>query len=80
MHDFMKKDVAKWYSGLEKDIRVVLLESSKHILGTFDASLRDYTTKLFRQRRIDLRTGVSVKSVTSNRCFITCLSLSSKLI
>lgn len=77
----MKKDVVKWYSDLEKDIRVVLLESSKHILGTFDSSLRDYTTKLFRQRRIDLRTGVSVKRVTPKRWFITwCLYPSSKIV
>jgi NADH dehydrogenase FAD-containing subunit len=32
-------------------------------LSTFDASLSDYTMKLFNKRAIDVRVGVAVKEV-----------------
>lgn len=49
---------------------VTLIEASDHILGTFDAKLVEYVSKLFAQRRIRVLTGSSVARVEKNVCFL----------
>ena len=41
LHDFISSDVSKWYPDLAAKVRIILVESSDHLLGPFDASLRD---------------------------------------
>ncbi|KAL6060343.1 Mitochondrial rotenone-insensitive NADH dehydrogenase (NDE2 external NADH dehydrogenase) [Balamuthia mandrillaris] len=63
LYDFLKQDVHKWFPDLEDKVVVTLLEASNQILGSFDQKLSQYTMRLFQKRKIDLRTGVTVKEV-----------------
>jgi NADH dehydrogenase FAD-containing subunit len=63
LHDFLTMDVARWYADLLPYVRVVVVEASGHILGSFKSSLVDYVEKLFRSRRIDVRANTSVKAI-----------------
>lgn len=66
LHDFLTEDVSKWYPDLKNYIRVVVVEASGHILGTFKESLVHYVEKLFLSRNIELRTQTTVKEVQYN--------------
>jgi NADH dehydrogenase FAD-containing subunit len=63
LHDFLTMDVSRHYGDLLPFVRVVVVEASGHILGTFSSSLVDYVEKLFRSRRIDVRANTAVKAV-----------------
>uniref|UniRef100_A0A6U2FK17 NADH:ubiquinone reductase (non-electrogenic) n=1 Tax=Hemiselmis andersenii TaxID=464988 RepID=A0A6U2FK17_HEMAN len=63
LFDFLKEDVSRWYPELQGHFKVTLVEAGPHLLGPFEASLREYVEKLFKSRNVDLRTGVSVTSV-----------------
>ena len=39
VHDFLMKDVSRWYPELLSDIRIKLIEASGHIMGSFNESL-----------------------------------------
>lgn len=67
----MKQDVHKWYPDLENKVQITLVEAGKKLLSTFDAKLSDYTMKLFQTRKIDVRTGVSVKEVQRHHILLT---------
>lgn len=62
-HDFLDKDLRKWFSHLADEARITVLEVTNQLLSTFDAALREYTLKLFRRQRIEVRTNVIVKQV-----------------
>lgn len=64
LYDFVNEDVQRWYPHLMPHVRVHLVEASNELLGSFDQHLRSYTRTLFDKRKIDVRTGVSVKRVT----------------
>lgn len=49
------------YPDLENDVQITLIEAGKKLLSTFDANLSEYTMKVFKTRKVDLRTGVAVK-------------------
>lgn len=66
LYDFLTEDVSKWYPDLKNYIRVVVVEASGHILGTFKESLVNYVEKLFISRNIELRTQTIVKEVKYN--------------
>jgi NADH:ubiquinone reductase (non-electrogenic) len=63
LHDFLTEDVSKWYPDLKGHIRVVVVEASGHILGTFKESLVNYVEKLFVSRNMELKTQTTVKEV-----------------
>ena len=66
LHDFLNDDVSKWYPDLRHHVRVVMVEASGHILGTFNSALVDYVEKLFHSRNIDVMTNMTVKEVRGN--------------
>jgi NADH:ubiquinone reductase (H+-translocating) len=63
LHDFLTQDVARCYADLLPFVKVVVVEASGHILGTFKSSLVDYVERLFVSRRIEVRTGTTVNAV-----------------
>ena len=63
LHDFLMQDVARCYKDLLPYVKVVVVEASGHILGTFKSSLVDYVEKLFKSRSIEVRTGTTVNAV-----------------
>mmetsp|Transcript_2344 Transcript_2344/g.3599 ORF Transcript_2344/g.3599 Transcript_2344/m.3599 type:complete len:298 (+) Transcript_2344:502-1395(+) len=66
LHDFLRKDVAKWYPDLHDHVRVVVIEASGHILGSFNESLVEYVEKLFASRNIEVFTKTVVEEVKEN--------------
>ena len=65
LHDFIVEDVAKWFPDIKT--RVIVVESTDHILGSFDAKLTDYAMNILKSRsEITLKTNTHVKTVHKN--------------
>lgn len=63
LHDFLMQDVARCYSDLLPYVKVVVVEASGHILGSFKSSLVDYVEKLFKSRSIEVKTNTTVNAI-----------------
>lgn len=70
LHDFLNEDVTKWYPDLRKDIKVVMVEASNHILGAFNSSLVEYVEKLFSSRNIVVMTETAVKEINGSTAML----------
>jgi NADH dehydrogenase FAD-containing subunit len=66
LHDFLHDDVSRWYPDLKQDVKVIVIEASQNILGTFKSSLVDYVEKLFKSRKIEVHTKTAIKEVNKN--------------
>lgn len=70
LHDFIVEDVAKWFPDIKT--RVIVVESTDHILGSFDAKLTDYAMNILKSRsEITLKTNTHVKSVHRNEVVLS---------
>lgn len=63
LYDFLMQDVARCYSDLLPFVKVVVVEASGHILGSFKSSLVDYVEKLFKSRSIEVKTNTTVNAI-----------------
>jgi NADH:ubiquinone reductase (non-electrogenic) len=63
LNDLLHEDLRKSYPELIGHVRVTLFEAGKSILNQFDATLRDYTARVFGRHGIALRTGTAVAEV-----------------
>jgi NADH dehydrogenase FAD-containing subunit len=63
LHDFIKKDVAKWYPDLMKHIKLTLVEAGPGILGSFDKALSEYYLRKLNEKNIDVRLNTAVAGV-----------------
>ena len=63
LHDLLARDAPRSYPHLAGLPRITILEAGKEILPAYDESLRRYTARLFRRRRIDVRAGARVEEV-----------------
>lgn len=63
LHDFIDQDLRKWFLQLADAVHITLLEATHQLLSTFDAALREYTLKVFRRQRIDVRLNTVVSRV-----------------
>lgn len=63
LHDFLRSDAARLYPDLTGLCRVSLVEAGPRVLGSFSQNLAEYTMSLFRNRKVDLLMGRSVKVV-----------------
>ena len=66
LHDFLHDDVSRWYPDVKNHVRVVVVEASQNILGTFKSSLVEYVERLFKSRKIELFTKTTIKEVKDN--------------
>lgn len=66
LHDFLHDDVTRWYPDLTESVKVVVVEASQNILGSFKSSLVHYVEKLFSSRKIVVMTKTSIKEVKDN--------------
>ncbi len=66
LHDFIEEDVRKKYPGLENDIEIILIEAGKTLLNSFDAKLSEYTLKIFKRQKINVRTNSYITKVTES--------------
>jgi len=65
--DFLQNDVAKWYHDLQARYKVVIVEASNTLLGSFDASLSGYVKRQLASKNVIIQTGqhvVEVKDVS----------------
>lgn len=63
MYDFLKGDVTRLYPDLHEHVKIILVEATGHILGSFHSSLVSYVEKLMNKRRVKLLTSTSVTKV-----------------
>lgn len=63
LHDFIVKDVAKWYPDLVGYINLTLVEAGPGILGSFDRALSDYYVEKLIEKNIDVRLNTAVGGI-----------------
>lgn len=71
LHDFVTKDVLRWFPDLHSHVTVTLVEAGAHLLGNFNSSIVDYTESLFRKRKVNVLTGVAVKKVQEDVAYLS---------
>ncbi len=70
LHDFIEEDVRKIYPGLEEYIEVILIEAGDKLLNSFDAKLSEYTLKIFKRQKINVRIKSYITKVTEADIFV----------
>ena len=63
LFDFLKADVSRWYPELHPLIRILVVEASGSILGSFKKELAGYVQKLFSSRNVEVLTNLSVQEI-----------------
>jgi NADH:ubiquinone reductase (non-electrogenic) len=67
LHDFLEKDVKKKYRHLQDKTEIILIEAKDKILNSFNEKLIEYTTKLFRRQKINLKTNTYITEVSEKQ-------------
>ncbi|MEO8513040.1 MAG: FAD-dependent oxidoreductase [Ignavibacteria bacterium] len=70
LHDFIEEDVRKKYPGLDNDIEIILIEAGDKLLNSFDAKLSEYTLKIFKRQKINVKTNSLITKVTESEIFV----------
>lgn len=70
LHDFIEEDVRKKYPGLEDDIEIILIEAGNKLLNSFDEKLSEYTLKIFKRQKINVKTNSYITKVTDNEIYV----------
>lgn len=70
LHDFIDEDVRKKYPGLENFIEVILIEAGETLLNSFDAKLSEYTMKIFKRQKINVKIKSNITKVTKKEIFV----------
>eukprot|EP00592_Proboscia_alata_P016593 CAMPEP_0194396744 /NCGR_PEP_ID=MMETSP0174-20130528/125159_1 /TAXON_ID=216777 /ORGANISM="Proboscia alata, Strain PI-D3" /LENGTH=480 /DNA_ID=CAMNT_0039192845 /DNA_START=1993 /DNA_END=3435 /DNA_ORIENTATION=- len=63
LHDFLKKDVRKWYPDIIDLVKITLVEAGPGILGSFDMVLAEYYLESLREKEIDVRINTAVVGI-----------------
>ena len=61
--DFLRYDVSKWYHDLQARYKVVIVEASNQLLGSFDSSISGYVMHQLAAKNVIIKTGQNVKEV-----------------
>lgn len=70
LHDFIEEDVRKKYPGLEDDIEIILIEAGDKLLNSFDEKLSEYTLKIFKRQKINVKTKSYITKVTESEIIV----------
>lgn len=71
LHDFVMKEIRACYPGLIQDVRITLVDAGDHILGAFDKTLSDYTTRHFQRENIQVLTGIRTVKLEKERAILS---------
>lgn len=71
LHDFLHKDIHKWYPDLTNEVGIFLLEARNQILNSFHVTLGIYAEKLFRRKGIEVLTNTTVKALEPGRVLLS---------
>jgi NADH dehydrogenase FAD-containing subunit len=64
LHDFLETDFRRGFPQIKiDDVKIILIESTDHLLGMFDRKLSDYAEKYFKRGGIKIMTNTRVKEV-----------------
>jgi|SRR4030095_2082038 len=70
LHDFIEEDVRKKYPGMDYDIEVILIEVGEKLLNSFDAKLSEYTMKIFKRQKINVKTKSFITKITDKEIYL----------
>ena len=70
LHDFIEEDVRKKYPGMENDIEIILIEAGDKLLNSFDEKLSEYTLKIFKRQKINVKTKSYITRVTEKEIYV----------
>jgi NADH dehydrogenase FAD-containing subunit len=70
LHDFLQEDLIKWYPKLIDKVSISLIQSSEHILNTYDETLSKYTEQKFKRENINVITNSRVTEVNKDNLLI----------
>jgi NADH:ubiquinone reductase (non-electrogenic) len=71
LHDFLTTDFKRWYPSLSNDeVKIILIESTDHILGMFDKKLSDYADNYFKRQKIKILTNMTVSEVQEKKIIL----------
>ncbi|EDO17517.1 hypothetical protein Kpol_1058p54 [Vanderwaltozyma polyspora DSM 70294] len=72
LKDYIDQDLSKWMPQISKEIKVILVEATPNILGSFEPSLIQYAKDLFKRERIHLKLKTAVKGVDDDYVTTKC--------
>ncbi|KAG7730872.1 hypothetical protein KL933_000667 [Ogataea haglerorum] len=67
--DYIDQDLLKFIPGIDKEMKVVLVEALPNILNMFHPKLIEYTKEVFKSQHVDLRTNTMVKKVDARNVY-----------
>ncbi|CAI2168134.1 14686_t:CDS:10 [Funneliformis geosporum] len=69
LYDFLTEDMVKYQfpSVLRNEVKVSIIQSSDHILNTYDAKISEFAEKKFSRDNINIITNARVQKVEPNR-------------
>jgi NADH:ubiquinone reductase (non-electrogenic) len=70
LHDFFQEDLAKYFPKLMPLASITLIQSSDHILNTYDKKISEYTEQQFRREAINVKINSRVHEVKPNEIVI----------
>ena len=70
LHDLLQQDILKMYPELAPEVSITIVEG-RTLLGSFDASLREYTERKFARDRIRVRYGANVAEVQPHKVLLS---------
>lgn len=70
LHDFIEEDVRKKYPGFEELIEIILIEAGDKLLNSFDEKLSEYTLKIFKRQKINVKTNSYITKINETEIFV----------
>jgi len=70
LHDFFEEDLKKYFPKILPFASITIIQSSDHILNTYDKKISEYAEKQFKREAINVRTNARVREVTSNEVIL----------
>ncbi|KAG7879642.1 hypothetical protein KL938_003695 [Ogataea parapolymorpha] len=67
--DYIDQDLLKFIPGIDKEMKVVLVEALPNVLNMFHPKLIEYTKEVFKTQHVDLRTNTMVKKVDARNVY-----------
>ncbi|XP_021738341.1 external alternative NAD(P)H-ubiquinone oxidoreductase B1, mitochondrial-like [Chenopodium quinoa] len=64
LHDYIHEDLVKLYPGVQKFVKISVIQSGDHILNTFDERISAFAETKFSRDGIEVLTGCRVVSVS----------------
>ncbi|VEU20791.1 DEKNAAC101752 [Brettanomyces naardenensis] len=71
IQDYIDQDLCKFIPGIEKEMKVTLIEALPNVLASFHPRLIEYTKSIFKEQGLDLLANTRVQSVDKRNVYAT---------